>query len=362
MTFNRKREKTNDTTDRKIIVELRGGTGNQLFQLAACKSLAEVSNRTPCYSSKKIGNDLYKRKLETAFAAEQLGIEPYQESESSSPTLITETEISDPINFTSLTPLSDIQSDVFLSGYFANYRLHSESIKATLSTASRSSFISKKLPFNNYIALHTRELHGTGGSQAVKKIDNLPADFYKNCLSQMNDALKDDMPSKALIFMDLWKNPSDSKLLAPLLEILKAMEIEPIMGDKLITNPWEVVSIISQAKATIVSNSTLSWWGAYLSESVIYSPIFSTWEPLVKVPDHWNQVPTANYNPNTHHKIRPFDKPPNPDKINRFNFISKHLSTSNKMKLKTAKSKLKAFFQILSLTPQSNQDIHSTFS
>ena len=48
-----------------------------------------------------------------------------------------------------------------------------------------------------------------------------------------------------------------------------------ILGDQLCSTAWESISIISQSKYIIMSNSTFSWWASYLSKAKVYTPILS---------------------------------------------------------------------------------------
>ena len=62
----------------------------------------------------------------------------------------------------------------------------------------------------------------------------------------------------------------------------------------------DIVNIFSLAKCSIISNSTLSWWGAYLSNGKIYSPVMSLWEPDLMIPDDWEQIYSGEIKPLTH--------------------------------------------------------------
>ena len=47
-----------------LIIKLKGGTGNQLFQLVAALSLAKIYKKNCKCSIEEIGKNKYKRKLE----------------------------------------------------------------------------------------------------------------------------------------------------------------------------------------------------------------------------------------------------------------------------------------------------------
>ena len=62
-----------------------------------------------------------------------------------------------------------------------------------------------------------------------------------------------------------------------------------------------VLNIFAHSQFCIISNSTLSWWGGYLSEGNVFSPVMNIWEPNLKVPDNWNQIYSNELTLKTHH-------------------------------------------------------------
>ena len=81
---------------KKIIVELNGGTGNQLFQLATCFTIAKNHNRDAFYSSRLLGGF---RKLEVKEIAKQLNIYEYKFSKKSNLQIIDGEELNHPAIF-----------------------------------------------------------------------------------------------------------------------------------------------------------------------------------------------------------------------------------------------------------------------
>ena len=104
----------------------------------------------------------------------------------------------------------------------------------------------------------------------------------------------------------MYVNPSESKLLPQIKNLLVDLGINYINGDNEIKSPIDIVKIFSCSKFSIISNSTLSWWGAYLSEGKIYSPVMNLWEPNLKVPDNWTQIYSGEISPRTHHNAPTF--------------------------------------------------------
>ena len=56
----------------ELIFKIKGGTGNQLFQAAAAASLAKLYDKSCKFTSKNIGRNRYKRKLEIRAILENL--------------------------------------------------------------------------------------------------------------------------------------------------------------------------------------------------------------------------------------------------------------------------------------------------
>ena len=286
----------------EIIIKLKGGTGNQLFQAAAAASLAAIYEKSCRFSKDNIYKDKYNRKLEISSLLSKLEVLENLKKENINSLFLDEYDIDHPIYFSKSSPLAKLENDIHLEGYFTNYRIHNKNVLKKIKTHIKGLHINPKFKKNNYIAIHTRELHGNVANQLIYSIDNLNIDYYSKCL---NKVAKNKFLSKikyAIVFSDLWKNPENSKLIPKIKALLKRNGIKYITGDNEINSSLEIINIFSYAKCCIISNSTLSWWGAYLSNGKIFSPVMNLWEPNLKVPDNWNQIYANEIAPKTHHR------------------------------------------------------------
>ena len=285
-----------------LIINLRGGTGNQLFRAAACLSLAYTYKKNCQFCIDEISKDKYKRKLEIYGLLENLGFREKDFKKDNSIIYLDEYDIDHPLHFSEISPLASFENDIQLEGYFTNYRIHNPYVKEKF-----KSYISKLETNNKYnqlefIAIHLRESHGTGSSKINKSIDNIKFKYYSEVVKKIS---KDPHLKKikyGVVFCDTWENPKNSKLLPQIKELLKKNGISYINGDKEIKSTLSIINIFSLAKCCIISNSTLSWWGAYLSNGKVFSPIMNLWEPNLMIPDHWEQVYAGEINPSSHHK------------------------------------------------------------
>lgn len=280
----------------EIIIRLKGGTGNQLFQVAFAASIAKIYN-TKCKFHKYFKNKI-NRKLEVLSLLNQLSIEEKDVIDNVKDIILDEYDINHPLFFSEKSPLKEQKNDLYFIGYFTNYRLHDEKIINQIKSHVKGLRVINKLKNKNYIAIHLRELIGPKNM----KIDHLNFEYYKKALENILYENRDFNIKYAIVFSDLWQNPFDSLLIPKLKELLKLYEIDYINGDQEINSPLEIVNVFAHSKFCIISNSTLSWWGAYLSDGKIFSPVMNLYEPDLKIPDHWQQIYASEIIPKNHHK------------------------------------------------------------
>ena len=116
------------------------------------------------------------------------------------------------------------------------------------------------------------------------------------------------MPSANDGIMVILSSPSGAGKTTLVNLLSKQNNFEIFDGDNLCNTSWEVISLMSKSKVVISSNSSFSWWGAYLSKGLKISPILSLWESHLCTPDEWVQINDGNINPHIWSKLPVFGK------------------------------------------------------
>ena len=301
-----------------LIINLRGGTGNQLFQACAALSLANTYKKKCQFCIDRISKDKYKRKLEIGELLENLGIRKRFLEKKNLIIYLDEYDIDHPLYFSEKSPLVACRKDIQLEGYFLNYRIHNPIVKEKIKAYVRNLEINDKFKKLKFMAIHLRELHGTDSIKIKKNIDNIKIDYYSEAINKIINFPNLNGIKYAVVFCDTWKNPLNSKLLPQIKKLLKENGITYINGDKEIKSTLDIVHIFSLSSYSIISNSTLSWWGAYLCDGKIFSPVMNLWEPNLKIPDHWEQIYSGEIKPLTHHNQLIFE--PSIKSVRDFNY------------------------------------------
>ena len=298
-----------------IIIKLKGGTGNQLFQAAAAVSLAQIYGKSCRFSKENISKNKYKRKLEISSLLNQLEVLENKKKDNLNSIFLDEYDIDHPIYFSKSSPLFKLDKDIHLDGYFTNYRIHDKNVFKKIKSNIKALNINQKFKDTNYIAIHVRELHGTSKKHVSNSIDNLNIEYYAKSLNKIIQNKSYSNIKNAIVFSDMWKDPENSKLIPRLKNLLQSFGIQYINGDNEINATLDIICVFSYARFCIISNSTLSWWGAYLSDGKIFSPVMNLWEPNLKVPDNWDQIYANELAPKTHHRKSRFETSVLKDKV-----------------------------------------------
>ncbi|NOT76819.1 MAG: alpha-1,2-fucosyltransferase [Cyclobacteriaceae bacterium] len=264
-----------------IIVRLRGGLGNQLFQYAAGSALAE-------HYKTELTLDLYTytkhpyRKFELSKfnidAREATRKEIHQFTGSNPiirylnkrenyfrcPTVFVQPHYHFYPDFLSLP------SNLYLSGYWQSEKYFesiSEKIRLQFSPSlpldSKNEGMKMKMQTENSIAVHVRRGdYGAETKHSSSFFKVLPMDYYQKAISKMNSEIEQPI---YYFFSD------DSEWARKNFTNMNAVFVDHNKGNE----SYKDLLLMSACKHNIIANSTFSWWGAWLnrnSEKKIIAP------------------------------------------------------------------------------------------
>lgn len=276
-----------------IINLLKGGLGNQLFQYAAGKALSlfhctehalDISNfGTSTHSSHTLRNlDIFDFNIHSKVASEG-------EIESLRP--------SDSLFFNKVARFTnkfikkyyiDWRPEIFFAGknlyldgyfqsekYFCNYisviRDEFSLLEDYKFQASEilSSIRSEKIS----ISIHIRRGDYVNNKRIQHIYDVCTWDYYKHAINMMLEKFPE---ARFFVFTDDQEWVKDKLFTCPRLILVSGMS--NISGDML--RPSQELFLMSQCNHHIIANSSFSWWGAYLNDSL---------NKIVIAPDVWNR-------------------------------------------------------------------------
>jgi hypothetical protein len=266
----------------KVIFELHGGIGNQLFQYAAGSAYSEMRN---CEVAFDITHIIAKSSRKSPISSENLPLvelglrswnikggssnlffqkiirkspflKKYFTKHIMSPKLFRTTYESKEVGYDS--KLLNSNSKTFF-GYFQTYRYCSERLRESLTCI----LLSRKEPnwvqqlltqidTENILILHARFF-----DKEVKNVySNLSSDYYRDAIAALEVENSYDQ---------IWLLTNDNR------HAEETFSDELLCQVKLIEQPTEVddLSILHLMVAVenlVIANSTFSWWGAYLGE------------------------------------------------------------------------------------------------
>jgi hypothetical protein len=205
-----------------------GRLGNQLWQIAATYGFAESHSMTPSFPQWE-----YQKYFEPELPHGMLATEPYKEQQ-----------------FHFVDEPGVFGGDTDLVGYFQSYKYFPKELpikfKADFLAQQRA-----KLPAGENIAIHIRR----GDYVNHEAYAQLPITYYIISLL----SIKDWQKKNVLLFSDDMGYAKTHFECLPNAHFIKGTEVEHM-------------ALMSLCDEHILSNSSFSWWGAYLSEqkNVIY--------------------------------------------------------------------------------------------
>lgn len=266
------------TKKHKVKIRLRGGLGNQLFQISAaanlansCKIALKIFTRDIEESTNKSrGNFLRELDLDKIF------IRPGLESSLSSENYIANRlhhrldrlfsrNVIDTNEKLSEAIASQIPDFYNLQGFFQHIKFvesiiqHNPSV-SLLSLRPEVADISRLVESAKTITLHIRL-----GDFLDNQLDILTSDFFLSAITEFRSQLS-ITDSKIVVFSD---DIAGAHLM------LRGMKDICFPEKDFALTPPELLYILSRAKNIVISKSTIAWWGGYigfLNGSKILSP------------------------------------------------------------------------------------------
>lgn len=255
-----------------IISEITGGLGNQMFQYACGRALAERKNNKlfiddSFYNSndndvgirRSMQLDVFHLKFQIAsltlkerFLVKNNVLHRVRKK-------IGNYKVINEPNFSYSSILSEASNNSWLKGYwqseeyfkeYKNIILGEFAFKKPLS--SRSAEIAKQISNLNSISLHVRRTDYVNGYLPLYGSTNI--DYYK-CAIEFICSLNND--PVFFVFTD------DLKWVK--LNILPLHPSMCLIDHNQYLNNWQDMQLMSLCKHNIIANSTFSWWGAYLN-------------------------------------------------------------------------------------------------
>lgn len=282
-----------------IIVRLNGGLGNQLFQYAAGYSLAVKNNDIlkidiSGYEAHKNQKQIYRNLDISDFSISAAIASPEEINKSKNPLsyfskalrLIKQKILK--LYFIDWHPkILDQVGDVYLDGYFQTEKYFIDRVDSILQEFTlKTEFYQSIEPLIRDIqcnpisvSLHIRR--GDFVEDPKARQHHLVCDvaYYERAIS----SLQKKFPNLHLyIFSD---DPDWVKENLPL--FVDATFISSGKGANNLLRPSQELVLMSKCHHHIISNSSFSWWGAYLNRLP---------EKFVLAPDIWNKGPTSQPN------------------------------------------------------------------
>ena len=250
-----------------LTAEIYGGQGNQMFQIAMTVILSKQIDAIPIFNKKPLADVGKVRTVNWSTLFSKCNGIPANFSDDKQWIRISDNTLDSFI--THANPNNTQSYNIFMEGYFqkAEYLLpHRDFLKDyffscfnnSTTTNINETLINKYNP-QNKVAIHIRnfELTSKAGERAVQFYDTTPWAYYKSVL-QNYEELKD---KEVLLFLDDVCDPEEAKAYFKNVTIVEEQEDVSLY-------------IMSKCEYLIRSNSTYSWWAAFLSDSIkkVYIP------------------------------------------------------------------------------------------
>lgn len=287
---------------RKIVCELGGGLGNQMFcyasGLAAAKQLGlKMEIDVSSYAHDGFGRQYELKSFNIQAPVAELKRVTFLDKVFRKLSLIPYYKITAQNSITSLEEISSRKA--VTRDYFLNYEWHSQNYKLFDSYRSevkeQFAYIGElsdtfwKLNKDNQ-EYHTIAVHLRYGDY-VRLGCVMDPDFYAEAMNRAKEAIGETEKIRFVVFSE--DIESAKEILKPLVDDTQVLYISPEYGLTDLEEFW----LMKNCSHYIISNSTFSWWAAYLGESEdskVFAPVLRNW-----IPNCWEE----DYFPDNWHKI-----------------------------------------------------------
>ena len=250
-----------------ITCHLRGGLGNQLFQIFTTIAYS-MQRLQPFFflNNYQLGNGENGSTIRYTYWDTFLNnLKIFLKNDIQIGTMLTVGETS--FNYEKL-PEHNLKKDIMLYGYFQSY-LYFYEYKDTifklikLDSKKRSIKQTVNYDFKNTISLHFR----LGDYKRYPDVHPiLPVSYYSNALQYL---LYETNNLTSITHVLYFCEDGDLNEVTEMINELKQLYPEVVFerADPLLFD-WEQLLLMSLCKYNVIANSTFSWWGAYFNENI----------------------------------------------------------------------------------------------
>lgn len=269
-----------------VIVRLRGGLGNQLFQFAAGSALAQhhqVDFKLDLYYYKKhpfrtFDLPFFNVPLKEASRQEVhafTGKNPIQRYLNKKENYFHSPRVCAQPHYHYYEDFFSLPSDIYLSGYWQSERYFT-SIKNDVvkwyqpknELDARSNELAAQMKSKNSVCLHVRR----GDYTADSVFGFVPVDYYTQAIKAIQEKITD---ARFYVFSD------DLNWVKQNVSIPNPTYVDHNKG----VDSYRDMILMSHCRNNIIANSTFSWWGAWLNQNP---------EKIVIAPKVWFNMPYNN--------------------------------------------------------------------
>ena len=289
-----------------VVINLKGGLGNQLFVYASASAIAKSRKQNLVFDVQSFDNDPYNRK----FALEPFKIDNRCFTKNEVNSFLSLSIVERTLNYMKSKTkklyysLNDLELDLailevnpknqYLNGYFANslyfQTFRTELLKyITLKEEYQTELYKRKITWikqNNFISVHIRRADYVSDKGASQLFETLDRKYYDRAINYFQT---NAVSSEKFLFLsdDIeWVKNEFSD-----------MENAYFIDEKELYKDYFDIMFMAACEHNIIANSTFSWWGAWLNKNpnkVVIAP-----KKWYKNPDYQAIYENSSFIPKT---------------------------------------------------------------